>query len=90
MIRGEGEETHLDVIKTLQNKKNVIEVKGLSFRQNDKIIHTPVRPLIENLDTLPYPAYHLVENNMKKYHFTMMAGKKSIRNQSGKSRLVIP
>jgi anaerobic magnesium-protoporphyrin IX monomethyl ester cyclase len=31
--------------------------------------------LIENLDTLPYPAYHLIEKNMDRYHFTMMAGK---------------
>lgn len=75
IIKGEGEETLLELIKTLINKKNVVEVKGLSFRQNGKIIHTPPRPLIENLDTLPYPAYHLVENNIKKYHFTMMAGK---------------
>lgn len=75
IIRGEGEETLFELIKALINKKNVIEVKGMSFRKNGKIIHTPQRLLIENLDTLPYPAYHLVENNMKKYHFTMMAGK---------------
>ncbi len=75
IIRGEGEETLSELIKTLINKKKVLEVKGISFRQNSIVIHTPQRPLIENLDTLPYPAYHLVENNLKKYHFTMMAGK---------------
>ncbi|HEY9246283.1 MAG TPA: radical SAM protein [Candidatus Methanoperedens sp.] len=75
IIRGEGEETFLELIKTLKNKKPIIKVKGLSFRQDGKIIHTPARPLIQDLDTLPYPAYHLVENNLKKYHFTMMAGK---------------
>jgi len=75
IIRGEGEVTLLELIKALRNNKNIVEVKGLSFRLDGKIIHTQPRPLIENLDTLPYPAYHLVENNLKKYHFTMMAGK---------------
>ena len=75
IIRGEGEVTLLELIKALRNNKNIAEVKGLSFRFDGKIIHTQPRPLIENLDTLPYPAYHLVENNIKKYHFTMMAGK---------------
>jgi anaerobic magnesium-protoporphyrin IX monomethyl ester cyclase len=77
IVRGEGEVTLVELIKTLRDGKNIGRVKGLSFRHDGKIIHTPQRPLIENLDTLPYPAYHLVEKNIKKYHFTMMAGKKT-------------
>ena len=50
-------------------------VKGISFRYKEKIIHTPSRPLIKNLNSLPYPAYHLIEDNIKQYHFTMMAGR---------------
>ncbi len=75
IVRGEGEITLVELIKALRNGKDINRVKGLSFKNNGKIIHTPNRPLIENLDTLPYPAYHLVEDEVKKYHFTMMAGK---------------
>lgn len=75
IIRGEGEVTFVDLIRTLKTGKNMKEVKGLSFRHDHEIIHTPPQPLIQNLDTLPYPAYHLVEKNIEKYHFTMMAGK---------------
>lgn len=75
IIRGEGERTLVDLIKTLQKKGKIGDVKGVSYRYNDTIIHTPPRPLIENLDTLPHPAYHLVEKNLKRYHFTMMAGR---------------
>jgi anaerobic magnesium-protoporphyrin IX monomethyl ester cyclase len=50
-------------------------VLGISFQKNKKIIHTQQRPLIENLDNLPYPAYHLVEKNLRRYHFSMMAGR---------------
>jgi anaerobic magnesium-protoporphyrin IX monomethyl ester cyclase len=75
IVRGEGEQTVVDLIKTLQNKGKIHDVQGISYRKNNTIVHTPARPLIENLDTLPYPAYHLVEKNLKRYHFTMMAGK---------------
>jgi len=75
IVMGEGEVTLVELIKTLRTGKNQGDVKGLSFKHNGKIIQTPPRPLIENLDALPYPAYHLVENDIKRYHFSMMAGK---------------
>jgi len=75
IVRGEGEKTIKELINTLNNGNKLQKIKGISFRNKEKIIHTPPRPLIKNLDNLPYPAYHLVENNIKKYHFTMMAGK---------------
>lgn len=75
IVRGEGEQTLVELINTLNNEGNPAEVKGISFQHNGNNVHTPPRPLIKNLDHLPYPAYHLVENNISKYHFTMMAGK---------------
>ncbi|MDY6965588.1 MAG: radical SAM protein [Halobacteriota archaeon] len=75
IVRDEGEVTLVELIRTLMSEKEESRVKGLSFRHNGRIIHTPPRPLIEDLDTLPYPAYHLVEKNIKRYHFTMMAKK---------------
>ncbi|UCH71490.1 MAG: radical SAM protein, partial [Thermoplasmatales archaeon] len=75
IVRGEGELTIVELIKSLNNGKKIGNIKGLSFRHNGKIIHTPPRPLIKNLDKLPYPAYHLIEDYIKNYHFTMMAGR---------------
>ncbi len=75
IIRGEGEITLVELIKALENEKKIEHVKGISFKHNEKIIHTPPRPLIKNLDKLPYPAYHLVEDHIKNYHFSMMAGR---------------
>ncbi len=76
VIRGEGEVTLVELIRALRAGSEVARVSGLSFRHNGEIVHTPERRLIENLDSLPYPAYHLVEQNLQRYHFTMMAGKK--------------
>ena len=75
IVRGEGEQTVVDLIKTIQDKQKINDVKGISYRKKSNIIHTQARPLIENLDILPYPAYHLVEKNLRRYHFTMMAGR---------------
>ena len=75
IIRGEGEITIVELIKTLNKGKKIGSLKGLSFRNNGNIIHTPSRPFIKNLDKLPYPAYHLIEDYIKEYHFTMMAGR---------------
>ena len=75
IIRGEGEHTIIDLIKSLNNGKKIQNIRGISYRHKEKIIHTPSRPLIKNLDELPYPAYHLIEDYIKRYHFSMMAGR---------------
>ena len=75
IVRGEGEQTLVELIKALEAAKGFADVRGLSFRNNGGFVHTPPRPLIENLDILPFPAYHLLGKNIGKYHFTMMAGK---------------
>jgi len=69
VIRGEGEETLLDLVQTLHQNKPLSSVQGLSFRDNGKIIENSLRPLMENLDDLPLPGYHLIEEHIKKYHF---------------------
>jgi anaerobic magnesium-protoporphyrin IX monomethyl ester cyclase len=59
VVRGEGEQTMLELadIVSKSNLKNLGEVAGITFRKNGQIVRTPDRPLIQNLDQLPYPAY---------------------------------
>jgi len=76
VIRGEGEQTLAELVQTLERKKTLPQVKGISLKHEGKVIHTPNRPLISNLDELPFPGYHFVEEHVKRYHFTMMAGTK--------------
>jgi anaerobic magnesium-protoporphyrin IX monomethyl ester cyclase len=78
IVRGEGEETLVDLIRAVMGKADPATVKGISFLHEGKVVSTPNRPLIEDLDTLPMPAYHLVEEHIRSYHFTMMAGRKAI------------
>lgn len=75
VVRGEGEQTLLNLVHAVEKEESLSQVKGLSFRRDGKIIHTPNQPVIKDLDTLPFPGYHFVRQHMKDYHFTMMAGK---------------
>lgn len=74
IVRGEGERTLAELVKKA-SKKNFPEIRGISFRHGGKIFHNPSRPLIENLDELPYPGYHFVKDVAHKYHFATMAGR---------------
>jgi radical SAM superfamily enzyme YgiQ (UPF0313 family) len=67
IVRGEGELTILELLEAIDNHKNFSKVKGISFKKNKKIIHTPDRELIENIDDIPFPARHLF--NQQKYTY---------------------
>lgn len=63
VVRGEGEITFLEVVKALDIGKSFDGVLGVSFTACDgSIVHNPNRELINDLDTLPFPARHLVLN----------------------------
>ena len=76
IVRGEGERTLAELAIHHDEKATFPEIKGLSYRQNGKIVHNAPRPLIENIEDLPFPGYHLVKENVRKYHFATMSGGK--------------
>jgi anaerobic magnesium-protoporphyrin IX monomethyl ester cyclase len=65
IVRGEGEQTILELLQTLLNKGDLQTVLGISFRVGKEIVRTPTRPFIQKLDDLPRPAYHFFA--LKKY-----------------------
>lgn len=54
-VRDEGEFTFLDLIRTLEKKLSLKDIKGLTYRDNGKIKRNEDRPLIKDLDILPFP-----------------------------------
>jgi anaerobic magnesium-protoporphyrin IX monomethyl ester cyclase len=75
IVRGEGEITFTEMIKRKLADQPFKDVLGLTYRENEIIIKNPDRPLIKDLETLPFPGYHLVKDNLHKYHFAAMGGK---------------
>ena len=57
VVRGEGEETLLELAKNVSNPKSLKKIQGITFRNNGQTVRTPTRPFIKNLDELPRPAY---------------------------------
>jgi anaerobic magnesium-protoporphyrin IX monomethyl ester cyclase len=60
-VIGEGEYAMLDIVKVYEGTKKISEVRGTLYRKNRAIMQNAPRPFIENLDELPFPAYHLVD-----------------------------
>ena len=77
VVMGEGEYTLLDLVETLDEGGDLKNVQGIAYEGGV----TPPRPLIEDLDELPFPARHLLPMdhykilNMKLHTATMISGR---------------
>ena len=62
VVIGEPEQTMFELMAALEegNIESTKKVKGIGFMQNGKNIFTPARPAIQDLDSLPFPARHLL------------------------------
>lgn len=58
-INGEGELTAVDLAEKIEKNKTLKMVKGITYSDKNRIIKNDQRPYIENLDSLPFPAYDL-------------------------------
>lgn len=61
VVKGEGEETFLDLVKTIKQKGNLKDVKGIVFEQNGIIIENENRSYIKNIDDIPFPAWDIID-----------------------------
>ena len=59
---GEPELTLKDILEGTPNE----EILGICYRDNFQPVKNEKRPFIENLDILPFPARHLVDNSIYK------------------------
>ncbi len=57
VVYGEGDHTIQEIIK----EKHLARIKGLAYKDKKRSIKiNPPRPLVQNLDSLPMPAWHLL------------------------------
>ena len=63
VVMGEGEITIIELLNALKNKKKFHQIKGIAFKdkdsENNKVIINERRPLIEDVDSITFPAYEL-------------------------------
>lgn len=60
IARGEPEMTVLELLQKLRDSQEWRNIPGIIYRGDDgKLVRTPARPLIKDIDSLPFPARHL-------------------------------
>jgi len=60
LVRGEGEDTIIDLLNTIEHKESPGNIPGISFRKDSEVVNNPPRPGYADLDSLPFLAYHLL------------------------------
>lgn len=63
IVMGEGEITIIELLEALKAKKSLYDVKGIAFVDDGKVIINKRRPLIEDIDSIPFPSYELFPMN---------------------------
>ncbi len=58
---GEGELTSAELLEKLEHGGDLSEVRGICYRDADGVHENPTRPVIKDLDILPYPAIELLD-----------------------------
>lgn len=66
IVRGEPEETVKELVDAIQNNKDWSQILGISYLKDGIYQSSGFRPLIRDLDSLPFPARHFIEH--KQYH----------------------
>jgi anaerobic magnesium-protoporphyrin IX monomethyl ester cyclase len=63
VLLGEGEATLLELLTRLEadGPGDVSDILGLAYRDNGHVRHAPRRPVLRDLDALPFPAWDLVD-----------------------------
>ena len=61
VLRGEAEHTILILLEELGAGRKLERVPGLTYHYRSEVIRNPNAPVIEDLDSLPSPAYHLTQ-----------------------------
>ncbi|HMK88794.1 MAG TPA: radical SAM protein [Methylocystis sp.] len=64
VVRFEGEETLLELADRLSTDRDWRALEGLSYKDGETIVATPLRPLIKDLDALPYPIRTFEKNTI--------------------------
>ena len=59
VVMGEGEDTILELIDAFTNHKALNNIDGIAYRNGIEVLVNPRRELIQDIDSIPWPAYDL-------------------------------
>lgn len=80
VVRGQGEQTFLDLIEALRGQRDLKDVAGLSYKTPDGIVrHNPERPM-RGLDDFPWYPYHRLP--VERYLLPTFLGRRTAVHQA--------
>jgi anaerobic magnesium-protoporphyrin IX monomethyl ester cyclase len=71
IVRGEGDQIIVDLVRALDAGNGLDGVPGISFRRDGHLVENPAPPPLD-ATKLPMPAFHLMP--MERYHFASLGG----------------
>lgn len=75
VVRGEGEETIVELLEAMKNKSGFENILGLSWKRGEEKVHNADRPFLADLDVTPIPDFTLVRGNKYRPVTTIMTGR---------------
>ena len=60
-VMGEGDETIVELLGRLQTSRDLEGIRGIWYCRNDDFVSNPPRPIIENIDQIPFPDWDLFD-----------------------------
>jgi radical SAM superfamily enzyme YgiQ (UPF0313 family)/SAM-dependent methyltransferase len=88
MVIGEGETAFLDICNRFRDNNNSRELRlyadipGICLKMNEALFRTGTRPFMDELDSLPLPAYDLLD--VKKYNDFLITGEHAVSIMTGR------
>jgi len=70
VLLGEGEISLLEAINNINEGNPLVDVKGIVFKEGEKVINNGRREVIKDLDFLPQPAWDLIDVDSYKKAWT--------------------
>jgi anaerobic magnesium-protoporphyrin IX monomethyl ester cyclase len=61
VIKGEGEETLKELLLSLEGARSTFSIPGIVYKRNKETITSPPRTVLRDLDSLPLPAWDLID-----------------------------
>lgn len=77
LVVGEGEYSTLELIQCLEDGGDLSKVRGLAFRRNGRVVVTPPRERIADLDSLGKPDWTLLDETFSLYRLPVYSADRS-------------
>lgn len=76
-VIGEGEMTFCSLCDAMRSKRGIDLCQGVIFRRGNVLVRTDPMPLIENIDVIPFPDRHYLDNFNRYHHHFLREGRRT-------------